>query len=207
LGYHEVRTADRRRIDVLARDLLDVAIDAQRADLGDPRDDRDAPSLGEQLPRDGGTRHATRGLARAGATATPPVTHAVLHLVGVIGVTRAVLLLHLPVVARPHVLIRDEETDRRAERLTFEDAGEDPDGVGLLALGDDRALAGRSAVEIGLDVGFRERQPRRAPVDHGPHGPAVRFTPGRDAEESSPAIAHGSRIPRSTPRGSFPIEA
>ena len=71
---------------------------------------------------------------------------------------RPVLLLDLPVVAGPHVLVLDHEADGRAEGLAFEDAGEDADGVGLLALGDEAALPGGPAVEIRLDVGLRQLQ-------------------------------------------------
>src|SRR5262249_5549782 len=149
-----------------------------------------------------------RCLARARAPAAAPVTDAVLRLVGVVRVARAELLADLLVVARALVLVGDDERDRGAERAPLEDPGDDAHGVGLLARGDEAALAGGAAVELGLDVGLGERQQRRAAVHHRPDAPSVRLPPGRHAEELSEGVAHAASagILPATPPGRQRLE-
>src|SRR4029079_19728987 len=110
--------------------------------------------------------------------------------VRVVGVARAELLLHLAVVARALVLVRDLEADRRAERLAVEDARQDADRVRLLPLRRELALAGRAAVEVDLDLGRRDRKQRGAAVDHRAERAAVRLAPRRHAEEMAERVAH-----------------
>src|SRR5262249_47548527 len=50
LGHREIWTADRRLVDLLARDLLEVAVNGQRGDLRHPRDHGDVPTGAEHLP-------------------------------------------------------------------------------------------------------------------------------------------------------------
>src|SRR5205814_8743121 len=146
--------------------------------------------------RDRARGDAAGRLACARAAAAAPVAHAVLRVVRVVRVARTVFLLHLAVVAGPHVEVGHLEADRRAERLPFEDSREDLDGVRLLALGHERALARRAPVEIGLDVGFGEWQTGRAAVDHRADAGAVRLAPRRDTKQAAPGVAHATRIPR-----------
>ena len=47
-----------------------------------------------------------------------------------------------------------QQVGDRAECLAFVDAAENPDGVGFLALGHERALTRSPAIQVGLDVGF-----------------------------------------------------
>src|SRR5262249_38303994 len=89
---------------------------------------------GASAPSPPPPRAPRRARARARRPPPPPVADPVLRVVRVVGVARPVLLLHLPVVARPHVLVRDLECDRGPESQAVEDAAQDPDGVGLLAL-------------------------------------------------------------------------
>jgi hypothetical protein len=52
-------------------------------------------------------------------------------------------------------------------------------------------LAGPTAVEFRLDVGFREREARRAAIHDRAHAAAVGFAPSGDAEELTERVAHG----------------
>ena len=188
-GHGEVRAADGRAIDLRARHPVHVGVDHQAADLRHPRHDLHAPTRGEELAGDSAGGHASRRLAGAGAAPAAPVANAELGIVRVIGVARPVLLLDLPIVAGPHVLVLDQEADRRAEGLTLEDAGEDADSVGLLALGNQGALPRRSAIEVGLNVGLRQLQQGRAAVHDDAHGGAMRLAPRRHPEDRPETIA------------------
>ena len=68
---------------------------------------------------------------------------------------------------------------------SYEGAGEDLDGVRLLAGGDDAGLAGAAAVEVGLDVRLRQGDARRAAVEDDADAASVGFAPGGDAEKAA----------------------
>ena len=52
---------------------------------------------------------------------------------------------------------------------------DDLDGVGFLARRDDRRLAGAAAVQIRLDIGLGQRQPRRATINHHTDSAAMQW--------------------------------
>src|SRR3546814_21150946 len=54
-------------------------------------------------------------------------------------------------------------------------------------------LAGTALVEIGLDVGFGQRQPRRATVDDRAERGTVAFPPSREAKNASAAVETHAR--------------
>src|SRR3546814_4329044 len=54
-------------------------------------------------------------------------------------------------------------------------------------------LAGTALVEIGLDVGFGQRQPRRATVDDRAERGPVAFPPSREAKNASEAVETHAR--------------
>jgi hypothetical protein len=72
----------------------------------DPGHDVDAVGSAQPLLGDGAGGHAADGFARAGAPAAAGGAHAVLHLVGVVGVGGPGDVRHLAVVAGPLVLVR-----------------------------------------------------------------------------------------------------
>ena len=106
----------------------------------------------------------------------------------------------LAVVLRALVGVLDDERDRRAGGQALEHAGEDAHGVRFLPLRGEARLAGAAAVEEGLDVGFGERDARRAAVDHAADRRPVALAPGGDAEQVAEAIVrHDGRRQWSVP--------
>ena len=92
------------------------------------------------------------------------------------------------VVARPMVLVLDQQTDRRSQGDAIFNAAEDADLVAFLARGRQVALAWTAPVQLGLDVEFGQGQPRRAAGNDRADSGAVRFTKGGDAENGAKGI-------------------
>ena len=196
-GHRGVGAADDIGLDVGEGDGGGIDLGGQLMDGFDVGDDlQRGAQLGEDLFRDGSGGDAADGLARGGATAALPVADAVFGLVGEVGVRGAEGGLHLAVGLGAGVLVGDVDGDGGAEGATLEDAGEDARGVGLVARGDDVALAGAAAVEIALDVGLGEREARRDAVDDHADAAAVGFAPGGDAEGVAELRGHGARSVR-----------
>src|SRR5262249_55562820 len=124
------------------------------------------------------------------AAAALPGADAVLGLVGVVRVRRAVLGAHLLVVAAARVLVAHQERDGRAERQAVVHAREDLDAILLAPLGDDLALAGAAPVELALHVVGRQRDPRRTAVDHHAHARPVRMAESRHAKQVAKGVTH-----------------
>ena len=65
---------------------------------------------------------------------------------------------------------------------------------GFLALGGEARLSGAAAIEIVLDVVVRQRQQRRATIDHAADRNPVAFAEGRDPEHMAEGVeGHGCR--------------
>ena len=104
----------------------------------------------------------------------------------------------LRIVLGALVDILDDERDRRAgghllaDALVDEDAGEDLHLVGLAALRGEARLAGTAAVELALDVGFGQRQSRRAAIDHAAERGTMALAEGGHPEQMAEAVVrHG----------------
>ena len=169
-------------------------VGARRLDVVKARDkgaDFHAGGEAENFFGDGAGGHAADGLARRGAPAAPVVADAVLDLVGVVRVRGAELLLHLVVGAGAGVGVAHKHRERRAGRAPLEEPGENFDLVLLLARRDEIALPGPAAVELGLDLGDRQRQAGRAAVDHHAHRATVAFAPGGDGKKFAEGVGHG----------------
>lgn len=97
--------------------------------------------------------------------------------------------------------IFDQQADRRPggdlrrHPFVLKNAGEDADLVWLLPLGDEFRAAGFAAIQIALDVGFREGNAGRTAVDHATQGWSMAFAKGRDAEKQSKGIKRHTRTP------------
>src|SRR5262245_27820293 len=178
-------------VPLAAVDLLAAELDYGAAHLD---------AIAQDLAGDGPGGHAHGGLARRLAAAAAIVSHAVLLEIGVVGVGRAELVLDLRIVARALIDVVDVQRDRCARGEALEHAGEYPDRIGFLALGDEARLAGPALVEPDLDVGFAQGKARRRAVDHAADRRAVAFAPAGEAEEGAEATAgHGCRPPSYSP--------
>src|SRR6185437_6581711 len=133
-------------------------------------------------------------LARRRAPAAAIVANAVLRLVGVIGVARAVLVLDVAIVLRSLIDIVDEDADRRSGRdLTAglfidHNAGENASLVRLAPLRGEARSSWPPPVEVGLNVGGFQGNARRAAVDDASDPRPVAFAEGREAEQMSEGV-------------------
>jgi len=123
----------------------------------------DAVALAQPFLGDRARSDAYRRLARRRAPAAAVVAQPVFLPVRVVRVSRAKRVGQGGVVFRALILVSDQEADRGARRLPFENAGEDLDAVGFLALRHVARGAGLPAVQLLLNVGFREREPGGQP--------------------------------------------
>ncbi len=96
--------------------------------------------------------------------------------------SRAIQLFDTAVVLTLLIHVVDHQADGRAGGDTFEDAGEDSNLVGLVALGSVAGLTRAPAVQVALQIGFAEGHAGRAAVDHGTEGRPVALTEGGDPE-------------------------
>src|SRR5271166_2208014 len=137
-------------------------------------------------------------LTRRGPAAAAIIADPVLRLIGVIGVTGTVLVLDFAVVLRPLIDVLYEHADRRSGRhlaaaaVIDHHAGKDARLIRLAALGGESRRAWPPPVEFGLDVGHRQWNPRRAPVDDAPYSRAMTFAEGGDAKKMpETVVGHG----------------
>jgi len=118
---------------------------------------------------------------------------------------RAVLVLDRRIIFRALVDVVDHQHDRgaggdlSAACFAHEHAGHDLDRVRLLPLRGEARLAGPAAVEMVLDLGRSERNPRRSAVDHAADRRPMALAEGRDPEKVAEGIERhgippGSRV-------------
>ncbi len=119
-------------------------------------------------------------------------------MVGVVGMRRAEQVLDRRVVLGLLVGVADQQANRAASRPAFENAREDLDLVGFLALGGVAAGAGLAPVQVSLQVLQGQLQTRRAAVDDGDQRRAVTFTSSGDGEQLAVCVAGHAGAPRST---------
>ena len=150
-------------------------------------------AFGEPFARDGAGRHAHGGFARRRAPAAAVVANAVFLPVRVVGVAGAKRFGDRRVVLAARILVPDQERDRRSRGPSFEHARQYFDRVGFAALRHMPRRARFAPVEVMLDVGDREREPRRAAVDDATDRRSMRFAEGGDAEQGAERVAgHGT---------------
>ena len=146
------------------------------------------------LACDGACRHAHRGLARRLPPSSAIIAQAVFDVVGEVGVARPVLVLDVGIILGALIDIIDDERNwrpgrhLRAARFVDEDARQDAHRIRLLALRGEARLARPALVEPGLDIGFRERNARRAAVDHAADRRPVALAEGRDPEKVAEGV-------------------
>src|SRR5579871_526120 len=175
-------------------DLVPVpprAIDPMRAHL-----DQSATNfqIRNDFTRDGACGYTHCGLACRLPAAAAIIAQAIFNVVGEVGVAGTVFILYGRIVFRALIEIVDHKRNRRASRdlrtgdLVNENAGNNPNGVRLLALRRVARLSGPSAIKIGLDVGFAKRNARRTAVNHAADRRTVAFTKGRYTEQVAESI-------------------
>src|SRR3546814_2243958 len=81
--------------------------------------------------------------------------------------------------------ISDWSSDVCSSDLT----GQNLDLIGFLALRDEFRRARLAAIEIRLDVGFRQRQPRRTAIDHAADRRTMAFTKAGHAEQLAECVS------------------
>ena len=97
--------------------------------------------------------------------------------------------------------VLDHQRDRRAGgdltacALVFKDAGQDFHFIGFAPLGDMARGAGLSQIQPGLDVAFRQRDPRRAAVNDAAERGTVAFAPAGEAEQVTEGIMGHGKTP------------
>ena len=107
---------------------------------------------------------------------------------------RAVFVLDLGIVLFALVDILDHKRDGRSGRNLVsarpfdKHAGKNLDLVGLASLAGKARLTGTSLVQIGLDVGFGERNTGRAAIDHGADCRPVTLAECRHSENMAECI-------------------
>lgn len=164
--------------------------------LRDEGADLERSGGGEQLARHGTGSDAPDRLPGRGAASTAMVADAVFGLMGEISVRRTEAILHFGVGLGARVGVAHQHCQRMPRRSALKNAREKFHAIRLLARGGDFALTRATAVQFDLNVLFRERQIRRAAVDHDSHGRTVAFTPRGDAKQFSERVAHSARVAR-----------
>jgi len=120
-------------------------------------------------------------------------------------VRRAELVLHLRVGRGALVAVGHVDADRGASGLAFVNTRDDGRGVTLFARSGDVALAGAAAIQLELNLFERDRQARRAAVDHDADAAAVALAPGRNTKKCAEGISHGSL--RKVESGKWKVES
>ena len=189
-GRSGIRAAENVGFDGFSGEGFRVDDRLEVLDLGHAGQHFDAPEFAQEFLGDGAGGHTANRFAGGSASATGPGTMTVFDVVGVIGMGRAELLGHFVVGLGSEVLVLDPHRNGGAQCESFEGAGQNLNRVGFFAGRDDGRLTRATAVQVGLDVRFGQRQTGRAAIDDHPDAAAMRFAPGGDAEELSKRVAH-----------------
>ena len=110
-------------------------------------------------------------------------------MTGAINVTEVVVCAGLMVGVSNH------HGERSAGGAALEHTGEELDLVGLVALGDQAALAWPPTVEIALHVCFGDGQSGWASIEHDTDSGPMRFTECRESEQLTERAGHGGSVP------------
>ena len=152
----------------------------------------------DDFARNSAGGNAGRGFARRRAPAAAIIADAVFGVIGEIGMTRAVGIADIAVIFRALIGVFDHQRNRGAgghllrRAVIREYAGEDFDLIRLAALGGEARLAGFAAIKLDLNIGFGQRDQRRATINHAANRNAVAFAKGGDAEEMAETVMrHG----------------
>ena len=96
----------------------------------------------------------------------------------------------LGVIFRAGVFVPNCNRDRSAEGSPFENTGQNLAPVFFFSLRGEFALTRATAIQLSLNIRFRNVDARRAAVDHNADDAAMRLTKGGDAKKLAECIAH-----------------
>ncbi len=153
-----------------------------------------AVAFAQELFRNSSCGDAANRFARTATSPTLPIANAIFGEICVVGMRRPELGGHLRIRFGTRIFIADPQANRGAQGLAIEDAGEDLHRVRFPAWRDNFGLPRTPAVEVRLNVGFAQSEPRRAAIHHHAHTAAVRFTPGRNPKQMAESIAHARAV-------------
>src|SRR5262249_40155855 len=114
--------------------------------------------------------------------------------IGIVGMAGAEFVADRGIILGALVNILDDKRDRRSGghlaigAVVLEDAGKDLHLVRLAPLCGEARLAGPALVEIGLDVAFAQRQPRRTAIDDAANRRPMAFAKGCHSEHVAEAV-------------------
>ena len=144
---------------------------------------------GKILARNGAGRDPHRSLPGGGAPTATVVARAVLVVIAVVRMGRTEQVLDRRVVLGLLIGIADQQTDRAAGGAPLEHPGEDLHLVRLLTLGGMAAGARLAPVQVRLQVGGSQLQPRRAAIDDGNQCRAMAFACSGDGEQGTKGVS------------------
>jgi len=133
------------------------------------------------------------------------ITDPVLLLVGEIGMARPVDLPERLVVRGTGIRVPHKQGNRHPGRLPFKDTRQDLHLVWFSPGRGDRARSRPPPVEQRLDIRNRERESRRAPVDHHPDRGSVALPKRRDAKRPAEGV-HSIALLTSSREGAIPVK-
>ena len=93
--------------------------------------------------------------------------------------------LHGGIIAGALILVPNDKADRRAQRCTLFQAGENFNTVSLVACSRKRTLAGGPAVKLRLYIVFAQGHAGQAAVNTAAESRAVGFTEGRQFKQGA----------------------
>ena len=179
-----------RAIKGVVLDMVPVAeFEAVFADLREVTADGGTGEVGKDLFGDGTAGDAYGGFPRRSPPAAAIVADAVFGLVGVVGVSGAVLVFDGAVVLATLVGVGNVNADGGAGGCAFKEPGKELDAVIFLARGDVARGAGFAPVEFALDGVKIKRDTRRSAIEDAADGRAVAFAVGGEGEVLSDAVA------------------
>lgn len=159
------------------------------AHLADITDHSASEFLCDQFPGNHTGGHASRRFPGAAATAATVVPKTESSIVGVVGVSRPVLVPDVRVISAALIQIANQNGDTRPGGAAFKDTGKEFRGVRFIPLGRQSALARPTSLQIDHQIIDRNRNPGRNSVNDDNIPRSMTFAGRGDAEELSKRIA------------------
>src|SRR4029077_4554883 len=134
--------------------------------------------------------HTPDCLASRSAAPTLPISNPVFGLVGEIGMRWPKRLGDRWVIFRACVFVANQHCDRRPKRFSLKNAGKNFATIFFFPLRCDSTLTRATAIELALNLCFRDVDLRRTTIDHDANAAAVRFPERRDPKKLTERVTH-----------------